>query len=393
MDQSELLSMSDEDFLKLNSAPEVLPADQQVATPPAVETPSEPASQSQQPAATPEVAAAVEEQNPLVPEQQPPANQETQPTAEELAAQQTAAAVKPEGEVTTPPATPAEPVVEEVDYKAAYERLMKPIKANGKEIQLKSVDELVQLAQQGANYTRKMQELAPHRKTLMMLENNGIDQEKLSFLLDLQRKDPAAIQKFLRESGVNPLDIDTEAEPTYKGGNHTVTDEEANFREALDTAKGSEHGQYVLQSINSSWDQASKELLLTQPSIIETLVHQREDGFYDRIVGEMDRQRILGQLPVGQTWLQSYKTVGEQMVSSGAFADLVAKEQQQQQTPPQQVVTPVATRVLTPTPQVTANAKAAAAAPSRAAPAAAKTLINPLQMSDDEFLKQFANRL
>ena len=33
MDKSEMLSMSDEDFLKLDSAPEVLPADQQAQTP------------------------------------------------------------------------------------------------------------------------------------------------------------------------------------------------------------------------------------------------------------------------------------------------------------------------------------------------------------------------
>lgn len=391
MNTSEMLSMSDEDFLKLDSAPEVLPADQQVATPPVAETSPDPQqTQTEQPPATPVVAEVVVEQqqhDPVEQQQQQQPDPDSQLTAEELAAQE---AAKTDGTEVEAPNTPA---TEEVDYKAAYEQLMQPLKANGKEISLRNPKELIQLAQQGANYTRKMQELAPHRKTLMMLENNGITQEKLSFLLDLERKDPAAIQKFIKESGVNPLDIDTEAEPTYKGGNHTVSDEEANFREALDSAKGTETGQYVLQSINSSWDQASKELLLSQPSIIETMAQQHEAGFYDRIVGEMDRQRVLGQLPVGQTWLQSYKSVGEQMVASGAFSDLVAKEQQQQQTPPQQVATPVATRVLTPTPQVTANAKAAAAAPSRAAPAAAKSLVNPLQMSDEDFLKQFANRL
>ena len=379
MDESELLGMSDDEFLKLNSAPEVLPVEEQEAAPAAA-------------VSVPEVQADPAPQEPaaVVEEPQQVENQDPQPTAEELAAQQ---AANPPVEDEPAVVTTEEPVVEETDYKAAYEQLMQPLKANGKEISLRNPKELIQLAQMGANYTAKMQQLAPHRKTLMMLENNGIDPEKLNFLIDLNRKDPTAIQKFLKESGVNPLDIDTEAEPTYKGGNHTVSDEEANFQEALNSAKSTDHGQYVLQAINSTWDQASKELLLTQPSIIETMAQQHEAGFYERIVGEMDRQRILGQLPVGQTWLQSYKSVGEQMVATGAFADLVANEQQQQQTPPQQVATPVATRVLTPKPQVAANPKAAAAAPSRVAPAAAKTLINPLQMSDDDFLKQFANRL
>lgn len=52
-------------------------------------------------------------------------------------------------------------------------------------MQVNSVDEAIQLMQMGANYTRKMQELQPHRKTLLMLENNGLlDEGKLSFLID-----------------------------------------------------------------------------------------------------------------------------------------------------------------------------------------------------------------
>ncbi len=68
------------------------------------------------------------------------------------------------------------------DYKALYEKVMAPLKANGKTIDIKSPEELIQLAQMGANYTRKMQAIAPHRKVLLMLENNGLlDEGKLCF--------------------------------------------------------------------------------------------------------------------------------------------------------------------------------------------------------------------
>lgn len=379
MDKDDVLSMSDEDFLNL-------------AQPPVVEAPASTEGE-QQPAA------------PVVePVQEPAPAQEPAPVVEPVVETPPVVEVPDgapvvEGEQQQPAAEPAPvvetpPVTEETppDYKAMYEGLLAPIKANGKEIKLNSHAELVQLAQQGANYTRKMQDLAPHRKTLLMLENNGIDQEKLSFAIDLLKKDPAAIQKLLKEGEINPLDIDTEAAPTYQGGNHHVTDEQANFCAALDDASTSETGRVVLQAINGTWDQASKELLFQQPDIINHMIVQQEAGFYERIAGEVDRRRVLGQLPAGMNFLQAYKTVGDQMVAAGQLQDLVDKTAPPVQTPPV-AAAPVAVRVAPVKPVVAPNPKVEAAAPQRAAPNAAKKLVNPLAMSDDDFMKQFQNRL
>lgn len=367
MNPDDVLGMSDEDFLKLGVPPtEETPVPQEQVEATQVVAETDPVQQ--------------EEQQTEVPQEQ-----------EQQVEQQTEQA--PELDANGNPVVKAEqaPTSQEPDYKALYEGLIKPLKANGKEIPLQSHEELIQLAQQGANYTRKMQQLAPHRKAMLMLENNGLlDPERLGFLIDLQRKDPTAIQKYLKESGVNPLDIDTEAEPTYQGGNHSVSDAQVNFQTVLDDARSTETGMAVLQSIDKTWDQASKELLFKEPSIVATMVSQHEEGFYTRIVGEMDRQRMLGRLPVGQSWLESYKTVGEQMANAGHFNDLVAPAQEQRQNQPPAV--PVATRVIAPAP-APAAAKVAAAAPSRATAAPAKTVRNPLEMSDEEFLKQFANRL
>ena len=70
------------------------------------------------------------------------------------------------------------------NYKEGYEKLMAPFKANGKMITPRSPEEAISLMQMGANYTRKMQELQPYRKVMLMLQNNGLmDEEKLSFLI------------------------------------------------------------------------------------------------------------------------------------------------------------------------------------------------------------------
>lgn len=62
----------------------------------------------------------------------------------------------------------------EPDYKSFYNTVMAPFKANGKEIKLQNAQEAIQLMQQGANYTRKMQSIAPYRKLISTLEDNGL---------------------------------------------------------------------------------------------------------------------------------------------------------------------------------------------------------------------------
>jgi hypothetical protein len=286
-----------------------------------------------------------------------------------------------------------------VDYEAFYRQVMTPFKANGKQIELRSTDEAIQLMQMGANYTRKMQDMAPHRKTLLMLENNQLlDPDKLSFLIDLNNGNPAAIQKLMKDKGVDPMSIDTEQESNYLGGNHKVSDEEANFRTTLDELNSNQEGKATLQSINSTWDQASKEVLWKEPQLMQVIHEQRESGIYDRISTELNRQRTLGIIPANLPFIDAYKVVGDGMQKAGAFDDLVAKQSPASSGSGAAPVTPaakepVATRVVTPKPAVSNSDQASAAAATRSTPREVKQLINPLAMSDEEFLKKFENRV
>ena len=268
----------------------------------------------------------------------------------------------------------------EVDYKAGYEQIMAPFKANGKTMQVKSVDEAIQLMQMGANYTRKMQELQPHRKTLLMLENNGLlDEGKLSFLIDLDKKNPEAIKKLLQDANINPLDVDMDQESTYQEGNHKVSDEEAQFRLVLDELNSNPVGRETLQTINSTWDQASKEVLWKQPEVMNTIHQQRENGVYARIMAEIDRRRTLGVIQVGVPFLEAYRVVGDELHKAGAFNDLFK--------PKATAVAPVATRAAMPKP-TGLDPKAEAAAVHRGSPSKTTSPLEAMQKaSDDEFLK------
>lgn len=266
-----------------------------------------------------------------------------------------------------------------IDYKKFYEKIMTPFKANGKLISLKTPEEAIQLMQMGANYTRKMQAIAPYKKTLLMLENNGLlDEDKLSFLIDLDKKNPEAIKKLIKDAGIDPMDIDTSTEPQYKEGSHKVSNEEAAFMTVLDDLKQSQDGMQTIKEINSNWDDASKNILWSSPDIMRTIHQQRENGVYQLIVDEMERQRTLGNISPETPFLVAYKQIGDALVAN------------KQKAVPQ----PVAVKAKAVKTSTLKNSeKAKAAAPNRTTPSAPKRFINPLAMSDEDFLKQMKDRL
>ena len=391
----EILNMSDEDFMN-ELAPVVEPA--------AVKTPEEiaaeeaatlAAQQAQEAEALAAAKAAEEAEAQRLAEEQaeapgttppaevpgavvPPAVEPDQKTPEQLAAEQ-AAADAAKAQDGKPDNTGS------VDYQKAYGAIMAPFKANGKMMQVKSPEEAIQLMQMGANYTRKMQELQPQRKTLLLLENNGLlDEGKLSYLIDLSKGNPEAIKKLIKESNFDVLNTDFDKESTYQGGNHTVTDEEVNFRTTLDELNSNPVGKETLSIISSTWDQASKEVLWSNPEVMVTINAQRESGIYGRIVAEIDRRRTFGQIQPGTPFLHAYKAVGDDLQNSGAFADLVKPAPAQQAPAP--AAQPLAVKAALPKP-TGADPRVAAAAVHHTAPVKVDTSINPLAMSDEDFLK------
>lgn len=270
------------------------------------------------------------------------------------------------------------------NYKEGYEKLMAPFKANGKMITPRSPEEAISLMQMGANYTRKMQELQPYRKVMLMLQNNGLmDEEKLSFLIDLDKKNPEAIKKLLKDSGTDPLDFNPEEEINYQGGNYRVTDTEADFATEIDDLKSTQEGQATLGVISSTWDAASKDALYHNRGLLQTIHEQRENGIYDTIANEVNRLQMLGQIPVGTPFIQAYNHVGNLLAQQGAF-NQVAKPEPVQAVKP--AVKPVV-RVAQPKQTLSNNEQAKAASLNRAATRKATPIVNPLAMSDEDFAK------
>jgi hypothetical protein len=279
-----------------------------------------------------------------------------------------------------------------VDYEGFFKQIMTPFKANGKTFEIKTPEEAVRLMQQGAGYGRKLQDMQPHLKVLRMLEkNNLLDEGKLSYLIDLNQKKPDAIKKLIKDGGIDPLDLNTDDKVTYTPTNHAVSDKEVVFHQAIAEVQNQPGGHATLQHINQTWDEESKGLLWDEPEIFGVIQGQRENGVYDQILSEIERQKLLGHIKNGTPFLQAYKVAGDHLVKTNGFKAPV----QTQAAAPIQTAQPqvIATRTATPKSQARNGERAAAASPTKAVASSKPTsTVNPLQMADDDFMKQFSGR-
>jgi hypothetical protein len=268
---------------------------------------------------------------------------------------------------------------------------MTPFKANGKTFEVKTPEEAVRLMQQGAGYGRKLQDMQPHLKVLRMLEkNNLLDEKKLSYLIDINQKKPDAIKKLIKDSGIDTLDLNPDDKVTYTPTDHAVSDKEVVFHQAITEVQQQPGGHATLQHINQTWDEESKGLLYEEPEIFGVIQSQRENGVYDQILSEIERQKLLGHIKNSTPFLQAYKVAGDHLVKTNGFKAPIQNQPGNGTTPQPQVI---ATRTAAPKSQAQNSDKAAAASPTKVAGVSKpSTSVNPLQMADDDFMKQFSGR-
>ncbi len=331
----------------------------------------------------------------------PAAGDHTTPkqTPEQAAAEAAAGAAPAEGE--TKPEAPTDPAAaakaapvsaELPNYEDLYKQIMAPFKANGREFAPTSPEEAVRLMQMGANYTKKMQALKPSLKLLRMLENNDLLQEdEVAHLIDLKKGDPKAIQKLLHDKKVDPLEVDASATPDYTPGNHSISDADMAFHDALDTVTQTPTGKETIKVINEDWDQVSKKAIFQEPHLLQIIDVQRSNGIYAKITAEIDRRRILGDL-ANVPFIHAYKTVGDELHSQGRLlpeggsAQAAPVAAQPTPTPPAQI--PVAsTRSNRSRSQAATReqVRAVSSAPGSAPKVATRTF-DPLNMTDEEIM-------
>jgi len=266
-------------------------------------------------------------------------------------------------------------------------QLFEPFKANGKQMRVNSVEDAIVLMKMGANYNKKMAALKPNLLLMKMLENNDLlDEGKLSYLIDLDKKDPNAINKLVKDSGIDPLQIDTESKESdtaYQPNTYTADEKEVELDSVLDGIRDTSSFNRTMDIIGTKWDSESRQVLLSNPGIIEYINSHVENGIYDQINDVIDSERMMGRL-AGLNDIDAYQRVGDVLKQQGAFTGI--KTNQQNKSPSETSIQKTTKK--TEAEKAKLKNRKKAASPTKSAPAkGGKENFNPLALSDEEFEK------
>ena len=279
-----------------------------------------------------------------------------------------------------------QPTIDEARYQEAFDLLYgDPIKASGREVQLRNPEHAKNFIEMGIDYNKKMQHMKPHLKTLRTLEKEGLlapdKEERLNLLLEVEKGNKDALKRLIAESDIDPLDLADEDvindSRGYTPQNHMLSDAEVEIEEALNTIEGSPSQQRTLDVMTKEFDPRSREVISENPSYIVALNQDIQNGVFDEVMKEVQYKRDMKIAPAGISDMELYiQTVGE------------LSRPQQEQIPVQETKQTTSTQ---------ANKKRKLKmSGSKSSHKQAKKEYDPMEvlsMNDDDFMKKFDGQL
>lgn len=261
---------------------------------------------------------------------------------------------------------------DEINYKEFYERVTKPFKANGREIVVTNPDDLITLAQKGTDYVKKMTELKPLKRINKLLQDNGIAEDDLAYLIDLKAKKPEAIAKLLKDSEVDLYQFDVEQGNDYKPVAPTYNEVTEELTTVLDDLeKNSPTFKQTIAVIGQQWDEHSRNFIAQNPNLVRIIDAQIANGAFAKIDTIMQYERAVGRLD-GMTDLEAYVAIEKQLAAKQTVPPVVTQQQQQPSKPS------------------TVDARRQAAPPRQTKTDTPPLKINSPALSDADFLKELA---
>lgn len=167
------------------------------------------------------------------------------------------------------------------------------IRANNMDFEF-SDEEVKVLASKGMDYTKKMQEIAKHRKRISALEDEGISDSDFNMMIDVLKGDKDAMASVLKRTGIDALDLDTE-EVTYAPTNYGRDEAQLAIDDVVNSISGDQEYNITHHVISNQWDEASRELLASKPQLISGLHDDIKSGNYDKYAPAAMKAKVLDQ--------------------------------------------------------------------------------------------------
>jgi hypothetical protein len=163
------------------------------------------------------------------------------------------------------------------------------------------------------DYTQKMQKIAPYRKMISALEQEGVTQEALNIAIDALKGDKGALQKLMKDNDIDAYDLASESDdaPAYNPNVYGKDEKVLDIEEITRTIASDKEFRITTNVIDEQWDPRSREIIVQNPTMIQGLHNDIKTGLYDKVAPAAMKMKVLD----GNTKsdIEYYMLAGEQL--------------------------------------------------------------------------------
>ena len=183
-------------------------------------------------------------------------------------------------------------VVDESSKEQQIQPQVHKVKAYGQTMNF-TTDELIKLAPKALHFTKKLQELAPYRRSISAMQENNITEDDINQFIEMRKGNKTAIANFLNKNNVDAYDvsnIEAQESMKYQPLKYGREQNELNrvIEELQEHPRSAELTHYV-----ASLDEVSKNRLVQHPDVLEVLMSNIENGHFEVIQPEANKRAFL----------------------------------------------------------------------------------------------------
>lgn len=182
---------------------------------------------------------------------------------------------------------------EQTETKPEEQAQLRKIRADGVDYELNQ-DEVDALAQKGINYTKKLQAMSPYRKRISAMEENKISEQDFNLMIDVLKGDKEALASVMKRTGVEALDLDTDSETEFVPKDYGKSVAELDIAEITDSISQDKEYAITHNVISKQWDDASRDAMFENPTMIAQLHTDIQSGMYDKVAPIAMKMKIFG---------------------------------------------------------------------------------------------------
>jgi hypothetical protein len=168
-------------------------------------------------------------------------------------------------------------------------------KANGKDYEFSSkeiVEQFPKIFGQAMDYTKKMQTIKPWRKTIDAIEEAKLNHSDISLMIDVLKGDKGAITEVLKRTGVDTLELDTEADSNYITKDYGRDDSALAIKDIVDDISQDVEYATTHNILSKEWDGASWNIMSQNPEMIRLLHADVKSGMYQTLQPLVEKLKV-----------------------------------------------------------------------------------------------------